>query len=117
MNIGELLDALQQAIKTRVYFIRLDILDQSTNLLKARLHISPELFVQIYRNDRYNTTNFAIIHNERRLYARDQIGGVWHRHTTEEPELHDTSTERQRSVTLLEFLSEVESLLAARQLP
>jgi hypothetical protein len=52
-----------------------------------------------------------------RIYARDQLGGVWHRHTAAAPHLHDTSDEGRRSVSLSEFLDEVETVLAAMGLP
>ncbi len=117
MNAVELLTALRQATKTRSYIERLELLDHSQNLLKARLYLSPELFVQIYRNDRFDTTNLVLIHNHRRLYARDQVGGVWHRHTSDALSLHDTSPEGRRSIDLVEFLDEVENVLAKLGLP
>jgi hypothetical protein len=117
MNVRELLDELQRVISERAYFIRLDFLDQSERILKARLYISPNLFVQVYRNDQFDTSNFVLIHNGRRLYGRDQIADHWHRHTPDQPQLHDTSREGQQAVNLTQFLTEVESILAALNLP
>jgi hypothetical protein len=62
-------------LKRRKYFVRMDVLDQTLSLVKIRLYISPDLFVQIYRNDRYQTTNLALVHNGQRLYARDELDG------------------------------------------
>jgi hypothetical protein len=73
--------------------------------------------VQVYRNDRFDTTNFVLIYGGRRLYARDQLGGKWHRHTAAAPQVHDTSQEGRRLVGLAEFLDEVESVLSAMNLP
>ena len=81
MNVSELAADLQKELRRRKYFLRLEILDQTPNLLKARLYISSELFVQAYRNDRYDTTNLVLVHGGQRLYARDQIDGQWHRHS------------------------------------
>lgn len=117
MNTGELLRIIHKETGTRTYFIRVNVLDQSSNLLKARLYISSNLFVQIYRNDTFDTTNYVLIHNGRRIFAHDQLGGVWHRHTAENPNLHDTSDEGRQAVTLPEFLDEVESTLSAMDLP
>jgi len=86
-------------------------------LLKARLYILPELFVQVYRNDSYDTTNLVLIHNGQRLYARDQLGHVWHRHTAAAPQHHDHSADGCRAVNLSEFLDEVESVLSSIGLP
>jgi hypothetical protein len=117
MNVADLLVALHQAIRDRAYIARLDVLDQTANVLKARLYISPNLFVQVYRNDRFDTTNLVLIYNGQRVYARDQLGGVWHRHTATAPHLHDTSPDGRQQVTLSEFIDEAETVLATMGLP
>jgi hypothetical protein len=117
MNVAELLSAVRQAVNRRAYLARLDILDQTPTMVKARLYITPDLFVQVYRNDRYDTTNLVLLHAGQRMYARDQLGGVWHRHTAGAPDQHDTRPEGQRPVNLAEFLDEVEAILAERGLP
>lgn len=117
MNITDLTTALHQEIRNRAYITRLDVLDQTTNVLKARLYISPNLFVQVYRNDRFDTTNLVLIYNGQRIYARDQLNGVWHRHTAAAPHLYDTSSEGCQQITLSEFINEVEAMLASMGLP
>jgi hypothetical protein len=117
VNVSQLFSALHREAKNRAYIERLELLDQSHSLLKARLYLSSDLFVQVYRNDRFGTTNLVLVHSGRRLYARDQLGGVWHRHTAAAPHLHDTSAEGRRPVNLSEFLDEVEDVLAALGLP
>ena len=117
MSVAELIVALRQESEDRAYITRLDVLDQTANMVKVRLYISLTLFVQVYRNDRFDTTNLALIYNGQRIYARDQLGGVWHRHTVAAPGLHDTSTEGRRSVNLSGFLDQVEIVLARMDLP
>lgn len=117
MNAADLPATLGEELKRRRYFMRMDILDQTASLVKVRLYVTPDLFVQIYRNDRYGTTNLVLIHNNQRLYARDELDGHWHRHTHLAPEEHDTSMEGQRPVEISEFLDEVEKILAALDLP
>jgi hypothetical protein len=117
MNVAELSVALQNEVIRRGYLRRVEVLDQSISLIKVRLHIAPDLFIQIYRNDRFDTTYFVLIHNNQHLYGRDQVGGSWHRHTLTQPATHDVSPEGRRAVDLLEFLDEVESILAALGLP
>jgi len=95
----------------------MDVLEQTLRLVKIRLYISQDLFVQIYRNDRYQTTNLALIFNDQRLYARDELAGAWHRHSHRAPEEHDTSKEGKRPVEISEFLDEVEKVLAELDLP
>jgi len=117
MKVADLLAELQRQVSQRPYFSRLEVLDQSATLLKARLFISADLFVQIYRNNRFDTTNLVLIHNGQRLYARDQLSGRWHRHVAIDPDRHDTSPEGSRSASLNDFLNEAETLLAELGLP
>ncbi|MCC7188019.1 MAG: hypothetical protein IT312_04685 [Anaerolineales bacterium] len=117
MNVEDLPAIAGKELERRKYFVRMDVLEQTPSLVKIRLYISPDLFVQIYRNDRFQTTNLALIHNGQRLYARDELDGRWHRHTHRRPEEHDMSKEGRRPVELSEFLDEVEQVLAALDLP
>jgi hypothetical protein len=117
MNVQALLLDLQKESKRRKYFTRVEILEQTLSLIKARLYISADLFAQVYRNDRFKTTNLVLIHNGNRLFARDEVDGRWHRHIHTAPEKHDFSDEGQRAVELSEFLDEVEKVLAELRLP
>lgn len=117
MKAPALLIELRREASDRTYVERLDILEQTQSLVKARLYITSDLFLQVYRNDRFDTTNFAVINNQRRIYARDQLGGGWHRHTANAPDEHDTTEEGRRPVTLSEFLDEAEAVLSVLGLP
>lgn len=117
MDAADLLESLRRENNRRLYIRRLDLLEQTPSLLKARLYIAPDLFIQVYRNDRFDTTNLVLIYNGRRLYARDQLSGKWHRHNHAFPNQHDTSPAGQKTVTLSEFLDEVEVVLMTMELP
>lgn len=117
MNVSDLLVALQQEKALRPYIRRMDLLEQTHSVLKARLYIAIELFIQVYRNDQFDTLNLVLIYNGQRLYGRDRLGGVWHRHDLTAPDKHDKSPEGQRPITLPEFLDEVEIVLANMGLP
>ena len=117
MKVAGVANDLQREFKRRKYFIRLEILEQTQSIIKARLYISPDLFAQIYRNDRFETTNLVLIHNGGRLFARDEVDGRWHRHIHTAPEEHDFSDEGQRAVELSEFMDEMEEILAELNLP
>ena len=117
MNSIDLFKVLHQQTGQRAYIRQLAILEQSASLIKARLYISADLFVQIYRNDRFDSTNLVLIYNQQRIYGRDCLGGVWHRHPVDTPHDHDTSSEGRQAVTLSEFLDEVETILAQMNLP
>ena len=117
MTVADLHADLQAEFSHRKYFTDLIVLEQSLRLLKVRLLVSVDLFVQVYRNDQFHTTNLALIHNGQRLCARDELDGHWHRHTHASPEEHVTSSDGRKPVTLSEFLDEVEQVLAELDLP
>jgi len=102
-GVGQLQEALEAAEKSRAYITRLDWLDIGESFLKARLYLDSDLFVQVYRNDKYSTTNFALIQGEIRIYGCDELSGKWHRHPADDPAQHDTSAEGQSAVSLGEF--------------
>jgi len=117
VNVNDLLAQLPLEVQQRSYILRLDVLELTPSLVKARLIISPDIFVQIYRNDRYDSTNLALIQNEKRIYGRDRLGNSWHRHTVQNPDDHDRTKEGMLAVSLSEFQNEVESVLAELGLP
>ena len=117
MNVSDFASDAQREYKRRKYFVDLEILEQTRSVIKARLSISAGLFVQVYRNDPYQTTSLALIYNGSRLFARDEVDGRWHRHNYSTPDAHDFSTEGQRAVSLSEFLDEAEKILSELDLP
>ena len=50
MNSADLAKILREQTNQRAYIRQLIILEQSASLIKARLYISPDLFVQIYES-------------------------------------------------------------------
>jgi len=117
MTMEQFVADLTREVRRRRYFIRLEILEQTASQVKARLFISQNLFVQVYRNARFQTTNFALIHNEQRIFARDQLAGTWHRHLHTHPDEHDSGEAGSTPITLGEFLDEVETVLSELDLP
>jgi hypothetical protein len=93
-------------------FVR-DVLttDKNPVALKMRLILEPEFFIQMYVNVVTGTRNFVLILGRQRLYARDCVGGAWHRHSYDDPDAHDFSAEGVRPVTVMEFLAEVQEFI------
>lgn len=87
------------------------VLNWRRNVFKVRLYLAGDIFIQVYRNDRNNNTSFALICEETRLYARDEIAGNWHRHPFGEPEYHDNSADGKTEVSLTTFYQEVLDIL------
>lgn len=85
--------------------------DKNPAALKMRLILGPEFFVQMYVNVATGTQNFVLVLGRQRLYARDCVGGNWHRHPYDNPNAHDFSAEGAKPVTAVEFLAEVQELV------
>lgn len=103
----------QQLLKCRqdASFSHVDILEHTLNIIKARLYFESDFFIQVYRNDRTDVTNFLLMYAGRRIYARDEKWGVWHRHPPNAPDSHDFSPEGAKEVSFEEFLIEVYNIL------
>lgn len=69
MKVNDVSARLLQEQKRRPYFVDVEIVEQTSHLIKARMVITAGLFVQIYCNERYNTTSLTLIHAGKRLYA------------------------------------------------
>lgn len=46
MSVADLLLALRREVRSRAYIVRLDVLDQSATMLKARLYVSADRHFQ-----------------------------------------------------------------------
>jgi len=109
-EIDDILNDLLQ-ISRDPLFQRLDILDITSSVLKARLIIKPDLYVQIYENLRRPKCSYTLIVGNNRFYGRDLREDSWHRHPVEGPEIHNDSEEASRSVTITDFIEEVKEIL------
>ncbi len=97
-------------------FHQIEVLDLTGHLIKARLWIRADLFIQVYRNDHSDMTNLLVVLEQQRVFARDGIRGLWHKHPFEHPDEHDISVDGRREVELLEFIEEVQELLIKEDL-
>lgn len=88
-------------------------LDRTANTIKLRLFITSDCFVQIYANLHKDLLSYTLVLRQTRIYGRDNDGKGWHRHPHSAPESHDFSNEGARSITLMEFLEEVQQILTA----
>jgi len=97
-------------------FQKMDILDITTSILKARLLIDADICIQIYENVRKPKASYTMIIGNNRFYGRDMREGFWHRHPIDDPKIHDDSEEASRSITISEFVQEVKEILIQKEL-
>ena len=115
-TIEELLVAADDALVKYSYYLRRDILHQGKGFVKFRLYISRNLFVQVNRNEIANLTNMVLLHDFKRIYARDEYQGKWHRHPIADPDEHNHGEEGSKPISFDEFLLEVDSILKEKGL-
>lgn len=111
MNTVESIFRELEEIKNRHLIKALQIDVFRKEVLKGKLFISENLFIQVYRNDRFKTTNFALVLNKKRIYARDELKGKWHSHPLWNPSLHDESEEGKKECNLQCFWNEIVKIL------
>ncbi len=111
MNTISLIQKQIETFKNLHLIESVEVILLKTHVFKARLVISENIFIQVYRNDKFLTTSFTLILNRKRIYGRDELKGKWHKHPLEKPELHNSSAEGQKEVNLLQFWQEVEKVL------
>ncbi|KPA10448.1 hypothetical protein MHK_009345 [Candidatus Magnetomorum sp. HK-1] len=80
------------------------LLEKTQSILKARLLIEKNAFIQIYVNARKNKISYTLIINNQRTYSKDCIYGVWHMHPFKEPHFHDTSEIGKNPISVTDFV-------------
>jgi len=82
--LSSLLDALAECS-----FVRSVDLDTEALVVKGRVRLEQDRFLQVYFNEHTGTTAFALIENERRLWGidYDDLRG-WHVHPIDHPGQH-----------------------------
>lgn len=117
MLIEDFIAGIAEEVRSRIFVHDTKILNKSLHIVKIRLEIKPNLRVDIYYNDEKNTISFALILNEERIFARNNMGSKgWHMHPLNRPNVHDFSKEGKKKVTISEFLDEVEGILVESKL-
>ncbi|MBS1249401.1 MAG: hypothetical protein MAG431_00980 [Chloroflexi bacterium] len=116
MQVSNRIREIENAALQCVFVQQIDRVDETYYSVKYRLHIAPELFVHLYFNERSGTVGMVLVHRRQRIYGRDCEAGRWHRHPVDDPSLHDTSPEGVRSVSVEEFLDEVQDILVKANL-
>ncbi len=76
---NSIVDILKELLRISedLLFQRLDIIDITVSILKARLIIKPDLYIQIYANVRKAKCSYILIVGNHRFYGRDMIDNEW----------------------------------------
>ncbi len=114
MNLDDFIEEVKSAANN--YSLKVEILARTKNAVKIKVNINENIYIQIYFNMKSGTKNYVLIGWNRRLFGRDCIGGQWHRHPFEDPDMHDFSKNGKKEVSVSEFFFEVFKLLKENEL-
>lgn len=116
MQIAERIREIETAARRYAFIRQIIKVDETYYSVKYRLIVAPDLFVQLYFNERSGTAGLVLVHRRERLHGRDCESGSWYRHPIEDPTAHDASPEGWRAVSVDEFLGEVQNILVRENL-
>lgn len=116
MRISDRIREIENAARQYAFVRQVVKVDETYYSVKYRLYIEPDLFVQLYFNERSGTVGLVLIHRGQRIYGRDSQAGCWHRHSVDDPAMHDASPEAARALSVEEFLAEVQDILVEANL-
>ncbi|MGR3219372.1 MAG: hypothetical protein ACUZ8H_06080 [Candidatus Anammoxibacter sp.] len=110
MDINQFLLSLLDRV-SKLHFVKKVDITTEAFILKGRLILEKNRFVQIYFNELTKTTSFALIHNDRRVWGIDfdNMRG-WHLHPLENHETH-YSIANQTIKSIIHSLEEIWPLL------
>lgn len=88
MDVATFLSSLLEALAERSFVEAID-LDTEAVVVRGRVLLEDDRFLQVYFNERTGTTAFALIEDEERVWGidYDAVRG-WHEHPLGHPEQH-----------------------------
>lgn len=69
-----------------------DASSRRLNRLSLRIHLSVQLFIDIYYHPQSHRLDFSTIYQEQRIFGYDNAGG-WHYHPAGQPDHHEPCPE------------------------
>jgi hypothetical protein len=68
--------------------LHLRVIEKSKSILKLKIFITEEIFIQFYVNIKRDKKNLVLIFNDKRIYGKDFVNDRWHIHPFENPDDH-----------------------------
>lgn len=88
MDVATFLSSLVEALTGRSFVEAVDLHTEAV-IVRGRVLLEDDRFLQVYFNERTGTTAFALIEDEERVWGvdYDALRG-WHEHPLDQPEQH-----------------------------
>ena len=111
MDTGQKLSQFEDRVRREAAIIfpeaSLAVVERRKYLLKVRIGLGEKTLIDIFYNPKNDRTDFALIHDDQRIFGYDNLGG-WHRHPAEDPKGHVPCDEP----SLEQVLQEIKSLVS-----
>ncbi len=104
--IEQLRERCDRSDRVAGYDIR--VLDNA--VLKTRVHLSIDAFIDVYYNPTNGTCSYTLVQDKRRIYGADNAFIGWHTHPFENPDEHRLCDE----ILFHEFLSTIEQWMSKK---
>lgn len=96
---------------SKLYGVDLKILEKTKSIIKTKLYIFEDIYIQIYVNIKKPKKSFALVLHDKRIFAKDYIFGQWHLHPFENPEFHDETEKGREFITIRKFVETALSII------
>ncbi|MEW6417775.1 MAG: hypothetical protein AB1480_06605 [Nitrospirota bacterium] len=86
-NVDSFLSEIKTSLKNYFTESRIEFILKTPKSLKANIHLDENFFIAVRYNARNERTDFALIHNNQRIFGYDNLK-EWHFHPYENPSGH-----------------------------
>jgi hypothetical protein len=116
MTLSDCLQEIREAERAYWFVQGLAEIEQTDEVLKARLEIQAGLFVHVFFSEASGRFQLALVKNSQRLYGRDCEDGLWHLHPYGTVDQHLPTPGEVGPRPIMQFMREVEQLLLENEL-
>lgn len=110
-NVDELAKEIYSPIQTVTFIKGINVTIEGP-ILKARLLIEEEIFINVFFNSITKTTSYPVIKNNERILGidKDSIRN-WHKHNFDQPGKHDPCNPTRLKEFIVEISKNLEKIL------
>jgi hypothetical protein len=87
LDVEAFLSEVEASLKNHFIGYKIQFLIRTPKSLKANIHLDKNLFIALRYNARNERIDFALIHNNQRIFGYDNLK-EWHSHPYENPSDH-----------------------------
>jgi hypothetical protein len=113
LNVEAFLSEVDASLKNHFTGYKIQFLIRTPKSLKANIHLDKDLFIALRYNARNERIDFALIHNNQRIFGYDNLK-EWHSHPYENPSRHNICDKPSIDKIISDIRKVYESIKAKR---